>query len=61
MSSTDLRARERELDEREIAIRLAEDELVEEESQLDELEGRTSHGNATIENLVSHLQEQGSH
>ena len=34
MSSTDLRARERELDEREIAIRLAEDELVEEPDDL---------------------------
>ena len=58
MSSTDLRARERELDEREGAIRLAEDELVLEEARLDGMEGRATQRNATIENLFSHLQEQ---
>jgi hypothetical protein len=58
MSNNDLRSLERDLDEREAAMRIAEDELVLEEGQLDNLEGRATQRNTTIENLVSHLKEQ---
>ena len=58
MSDKDLRAKERDLDEREQAIRLAEDELVEEETRLDSLEGHDDQHNATIDNLLLLLKEQ---
>ena len=58
MNEKDLRIMELELDEREAGIRLAEDELLHDEVELDSLEGRFGKRRLSVGNLVSHLQEQ---
>lgn len=58
MAEKNLRTMEQELDEREAAIRLAENELLHEEGELDSLEGRFGKRRLSISNLVTHLREQ---